>query len=325
MLIVETINSRHLAGNLLGDPSRRDLVVYLPPGYEEHGTRRYPSVYLLHGFGMKARWWAQWPADIEMYLPPIDEIFDPVILRGEARDVIVVAPDGWSSGGCSQWVDSPANGNFERYVTREVVDYVDHRFRTIPSAQSRGVFGISSGGLGAWHLGSRNPDVFGAMNLLSADAYFDLTHRPWIYRFYNSIYPNPPDGPIEGNFWSSLTYGLSQCYTPQPDNPPYYADLPIEFPSGDVIPHLWERWLSYDPIVSWRHRLDNLRRLRGILLDVGWNDQYYLHYGHRILSKRLAEASIAHDVEEHAGNHDSRLDERLKVSLRWFSKVLEQF
>jgi S-formylglutathione hydrolase len=110
----------------------------------------------------------------------IDDVLDAVITQHRAAEMIVVMPDGWSRYGCSQWVDSPVNGNFEQYVTQEVVAYVDSHYRTIASPESRGIVGISSGGLGAWHLGSRHPDVFGGMVLLSADSYFDLTHKPWL-------------------------------------------------------------------------------------------------------------------------------------------------
>ncbi len=53
MIVHTRLDSSHLARNLLGDPSERDLFVYLPPGYEDSG-RRYPTAYLLHAFGETA-------------------------------------------------------------------------------------------------------------------------------------------------------------------------------------------------------------------------------------------------------------------------------
>ncbi len=322
MIVVEQIDSQHLAGNAIGDPSRRDLVVYLPPEYHT-STRRYPTAYLLHGFSSRAIHWTSDMLGGGVLYRAIDPVLDEVIGARQAAEMIVVMPDGWSKWGCSQWVDSPVNGNFEQYVAREVVAHVDQHYRTIPAAASRGVFGISSGGLGAWHLGSRNPDVFAAMALLSADSYFDLTHRAWLYRYYNNVFPGEPRGPVSGDEYSWLAYGLGSCYTPNPDNPPYYVDLPIEFPSGALIEPLWQRWLSYDPVVSWRARADNLRRMRGILLDAGSHDQYDLQIGHRILHHDLTDADIAHDFEEHAGTHTSLLYERIQASLGWFSQVLD--
>ncbi len=322
MIVVEQIDSQQLAGNAIGDPSRRDLVVYLPPGYHT-STRHYPTAYLLHGFSSRAMHWTSDMLGGGVLYRAIDPVLDEVIGARRAAEMIVVMPDGWSKWGCSQWVDSPVNGNFEQYVAREVVAHVDGHYRTIPAAASRGVFGISSGGLGAWHLGSRNPNVFAAMALLSADSYFDLTHRAWLYRYYNNVFPGEPRGPVSGDEYSWLAYGLGSCYTPNVNNPPYYVDLPIEFPSGALIEPLWERWLSYDPVVSWRARADNLRRMRGILLDAGAHDQYDLQIGHRILHRDLTGAGIAHDFEEHAGTHTSLLYERIQATLGWFSQVLD--
>jgi hypothetical protein len=325
MLVVDQIDSRHLAGNLIGDSSLRDVVVYLPPSYQS-SSRRYPTAYLLHGFGGRAVQWMigpslGWGATAQ---PPIGDLLNEAIATHGAAEMIVVMPDGWSKFGCSQWVDSPVNGNFEQYVTQEIVAHVDGKYRTLPGPQSRGVFGISSGGLGAWHLGSRNPGVFGAMLLLSADSYFELTHKPWLYRFFNHIFPDEPNGPVAGNFDSWLSYGLATCYTPNVAKPPFFVDLPVDFPSGEIIPDLWERWLSYDPVVSWRARQENLRRLRGILLDVGYHDEYDLHYGHRLLGRGLTSAGIPHQVEEHDGTYGSRLYERITFALGWFSEVLER-
>src|SRR5204862_258116 len=87
------------------------------------------------------------------------------------------SPDGWSRWGCGQWVDSPVTGNFEQYLVEDVVSFVDANHRTIPKARSRGVFGFSSGGFGAWNVASRNPNVFAAMAVLSADSFLDMTHK----------------------------------------------------------------------------------------------------------------------------------------------------
>jgi pimeloyl-ACP methyl ester carboxylesterase len=319
---VTQIESPHLSGNLIGDPSRRDLVVYLPPGYAA-SRRRYPVAYLLHGFGRRATSWIAGPLlERGSFRPSIEDVVNEAIAKRGAAEMIVVMPDGWSRWGCSQWVDSPVNGNFEHYVTEDIVEYVDSRYRTIPASDSRGVFGISSGGLGAWHLGSRNPDVFGAMLLLSADSYFEFTHKPWLYRLYTAVYPNEPNGPINGLLESWFSYGLASCYTPNVAKPPFFVDFPIEFPSGEIIPDRWNKWLAYDPVVSWRPRSEQLRRLRGIRLDVGYNDEYDLQYGHRILSRAMAAAGIAHEAVEHDGTHGSRLFERIQLSLEWFSRTL---
>ena len=237
--------------------------------------------------------------------------------------MIVVVPDGVCRYGCGQWVDSPVTGYFEQYVLHDVIPHVDAAFRTIPAASSRGVFGFSSGGFGSWNLASRNPDVFGAMAVLSADSWLDMTHKSMLYKYLDGIWPEPPNGPVEGDFWSEIVYNYSATYSPNPDNPPYFVDLPVAFPSGELIQEVWDRWLSFDPVVNVHERLDNLRALRGIMLDAGANDDYNLHWGHRLLSHYLTEAGIAHEHRENTGNHGGRAPERYQVALEWLSQVLQ--
>jgi S-formylglutathione hydrolase FrmB len=323
VIIHSRLESTHLAGNLLGDPSERDLFVYLPPGYEDSG-RRYPTAYLLHAFGGTADRVAHPPTDEKWWAPPIEDVFDPVFGRMGTAPMIVVIPDGWTRYGCSQWVDSPVNGNFDQYVLDDVVGYVDAHHRTIPDPRSRGVFGFSSGGFGAWHLASRNPDDFGAMAMLSGDSYFDLTHKSIVYEFFESIWPEAPSGPIEGNYVSQMAYALSACYSPNVEKPPFYVDLPIGFPNGELIDDVWARWLSFDPVVNFRDRLSNLRKLSGILLDVGWNDDAHLQWGHRLLSHHLHQAGITHETRENPGNHGGRSRESYQMALQWLSEILQR-
>ncbi len=181
MLAHTRLESSHLAGNLLGDPSERDLFVYLPPGYEE-SDERYPTAYLLQAYGTTVAEMVTPPTDGERWRPPIEDVIEPVFRRMGAPPMVVAIPDGWSRWGCGQWVDSPVTGNFEQYLLHDVVQTVDASYRTIPDAPSRGVFGFSSGGFGAWNVASRNPEVFGALAMLSGDSFLDMTHKFMPYK-----------------------------------------------------------------------------------------------------------------------------------------------
>jgi enterochelin esterase family protein len=323
MIIHTRIESPHLAGNLLGDPSERDLFVYVPPGYEE-SDRRYPTAYLFHAYGVTAAQEVTPATDGQRWSPPLEDVLDPVFGRMGVPPMIVAIPDGWSRWGCGQWVDSPVTGNFEQYVLHDVIPYVDGAYRTLPTARSRGALGFSSGAFGSWNLASRNPDVFGAMAVLSADSWLDLTHKFMLYKYLDSIWPEAPNGPVEGNFWSEIVYDYAATYSPNPDNPPFYVDLPMAWPSGELLQDVWDRWLSFDPVVNVHDRLDNLRKLSGILLDAGSNDDYNLHWGHRLLSHYLTQAGIAHEHRENSGNHGGRHRERYQMALEWLPQVLDR-
>ena len=322
MIVHSRIEGTQLAGNLLGDPTERDLFVYLPPGYEESDAR-YPVAYLLHALGSSAALEIVPETDGERWRVPLEDVLDPVFGRMGVAPMIVVVPDGTCRYGCGQWVDSPVTGNFESFVLEDVVPHVDAAYRTIPSAASRGLFGFSSGGFGSWNIASRHPDVFGAMAVLSADSWLDMTHKFILYKYMNSIWPEAPAGPIEDNPYAEIVWNYSATYSPNPDNPPYFADLPMAWPSGELLQEVWDRWLAFDPVVNVHDRLDNLRKLRGILLDAGFNDQYELHWGHRLLSHYLTEAGIAHEHRENPGNHGGRAPERYQVALEWLAQTLE--
>ena len=323
MIVESRLDSAHLAGNLLGDPSERDLFVYLPPGYHS-SDRRYPTAYLLHAFGQNARDLVSPKTDGQRWKPPLEDVLDPVFGRMGTLPMIVVVPDGGTRYGCGQWVASPVTGDFEKYVVDEVVGHVDATYRTAAAAGSRAVLGFSSGGFGAWNLASRNPGTFGALAMLSGDSFLDMTHKAFLYEYLTSIWPEPPAGPVEGNSISSVVYAYSAAYSPNPDNPPFYVDLPVSFPSGELVQEVWDRWLSFDPVVNWTSRTDNLRSLRGILLDVGTADGYHLQWGHRLLSHYLRTAGIDHQYTENSGNHGGRSLERIQVALQWLAGVLAQ-
>src|SRR5687768_2480615 len=148
--VLETreLHSPALESNPLGDPSRRALRVYLPPGYGA-GQQRYPTVYFLHAFTNSGGSWA----NVSPFgLSALDRL-DAMIEAGTIPPVIAVFPDGWTSLGGSQWINSDAIGRYRDYVAKDVVGFVDRTYRTLPRAASRAVLGHSSGGYGALVMG----------------------------------------------------------------------------------------------------------------------------------------------------------------------------
>ena len=74
--------------------------------------------------------------------------------------MIVVVPDGTNKLGASQFRSSPTIGDYETYVTQEVVDYMDTHYRTLPTRDSRGIAGCSNGGSASMRLGFKYPNIF---------------------------------------------------------------------------------------------------------------------------------------------------------------------
>jgi enterochelin esterase-like enzyme len=125
--------------------------IYVPPDYFTTDTRRYPVIYMLHGAGGNYTEWS------DSYLP--DDL-DVMIQRGDVQPMIAVLPEG---GGRTYWANWNAGPQWADYLTYDVVNEVDSRFRTIPAPGSRAIGGLSMGGWGALHIAMRHPDVFGVV------------------------------------------------------------------------------------------------------------------------------------------------------------------
>ena len=126
--------------------------VIIKPNHYDDSTTRYPVAYLLHGYSGSYASWVETAPNLKEY--------------ADNHQMILVCPDG---GYNSWYFDSPINPErkYETHVSKEVVSYVDDHYRTIPDRNHRAISGLSMGGHGAFYLGLRHPDVFGAMGSTS--------------------------------------------------------------------------------------------------------------------------------------------------------------
>lgn len=328
-IIIETINSRALRDNPLGDPASRRVPVYLPPGYQD-SEQRYPCVYLLAGFTGRGAFMVNDSAFDE----PIQERLDRLIAAGQIQPLIVVMPDGFTRYGGSQYLNSSATGQYEDHLIDEVIPYIDRTYRTRARPEYRAIAGKSSGGYGALVQAMRHPNLFGAVACHSGDIYFDYCYKPDFARFLNAAAGNninsyeslrdflanfqPKMHPKPSGFFDIIHIAaMSACYSPNPNSPCGF-DLPFEFYTGQLRPKVWQRWLALDPITMLEHEpyAEALRRMKLVYLDCGNRDEYALHYGARIFSRRLAQLGVNHRYEEFDGGHRStafRYDESLKA------------
>lgn len=153
-----TVNANSLADNLIGEPTERDVLVYLPPSYHT-SDRDYPVVYVLHGWGGNAAaWFSDNGGD-----PDAQNGLEALLATGDAKEMILVVPDVSTRHFSSWFRSSPVTGDWETYLTQELVEQIDSQFRTLASPESRGLMGHSSGGQGAFYLLLNHPEVYGAV------------------------------------------------------------------------------------------------------------------------------------------------------------------
>jgi S-formylglutathione hydrolase FrmB len=324
-VVIERFESQVLHGNPLGDPHARDIPVYLPPGYEAEPERRYPVIYWLHGFtgiGLMA-------INKTLWVPSLPELMDRVIADG-APPAILVMPDGSTKYGGSQYLNSPATGRYEDYVVRELVPYVDGKYRTKAARDHRGVNGKSSGGYGALVLAMRNPDVFGGVASHSGDMYFESGYKPFFWKAIPQIgkhgslqkflraFDAAPKKDPEATEALMLLVAMAQAYSANADGS---YDLPVDLETGEILDAVWARWLQWDPVYMAEGHADALRRMKVIYIECGSKDQWYLQYGARILHRRLSAMGIPHEHQEFDDNHTS-INYRYVESLRRLAAAL---
>lgn len=308
-VVVESFQSSVLAGNPLGDPARRDIPVYLPPGYDSEPQRHYPVVYLLAGFnGRGTVLLNDTPGDEN-----IPQRLDRLIGSGAIAPMIVVMPDCLTRLGGSQYINSAATGRYEDHLVAELVPHIDSNYRTVDSRDRRAVVGKSSGGYGALMLAMRHPGVFGLSASHSGDLYFELCYKPAFVTLAREIARfGGLDGflrglhtirPRDAAYKSILnTLAMAACYSPNADAP-HGFDLPFNPATGEIDDAVWARWLAWDPVhLVDRHR-DALASLKLLYLDAGSKDEFNLQFGARIFCDKLKARGIGFVHEEFNDSH----------------------
>ena len=314
-LITDTIYSPSLEGNLLGDPATRDMTIYLPPSYDT-SNKHYPVVYLLHGYSEDETASAK---------RGISSLLDELITAGEMQEMIIVMPDGSNKYGGSFYTNSVLTGNYEDYIVEDIVSHIDAHYRTIPGRDSRAIVGGSMGGHGAMKLAMKHPDVFGAVAAHSPPLYFNAESEGlWAKPIFAAAIAENPDGmmgPHPERGFTTMTYAGSAAFSPNLDNPPFFVDLPFDYPSPEFNDEVWKRWLLHDPLTMLDTYGENLASLRAVFFDSGDQDEFGYQVHVEVFHQALVNRGIEHEYQIVPGGHVDRPSGFL-VSLPLISEAL---
>jgi S-formylglutathione hydrolase len=310
------VHGKLLEGNLSGDSPDRSVTVYLPPSYHAARNKRYPVLYMLHGYTDNDE---KWMGLVKHWIN-LPTVIDKAVAAKESREMIVVMPDGFTRFQGSMYSNSVTTGDWEDFIASELVAYIDAHYRTVPSAASRGLAGHSMGGYGAMRIGMKHPEVFAAVYLLSPcclaapDVQRDSAFMPEAeaVREVSQI--------DKTEFMPRIMLASAAAWSPNPGNPPLYLDLPWK--DGQWQADIAGKWAGNAPLETIDQYITNLKRLKGLGFDAGDKDQPIAGNIGR-LDEALTANAVPHLYEVYQGDHLNRIAERIETKvLPFFSKSL---
>ncbi len=312
-LVADTLHSVALEHNLYGNSPNRPMLVYLPPSYSSAIAKRYPVVYLLHGFGTDERFWVTFGH--------VKTAMDSLVAAGAVHEMILVMPNANNVFGGSFYTNSASTGNWDDFIARELVGYIDHKYRTLARPQSRGLGGHSMGGYGTFAVGIRHAgDVYGALYAMSACCtQVTRTMGGTVWDTVAAVRSVAQGERLP--FLPKVFLAMSAAFSPNPSAPPVFVTLPFVRRDGRLVRNdtAFAQWVEHAPLDMIPSHAAALKRLRAMMFDVGLSDQLVPPAALMAVDSALASAGVTHTFETYDGDHVNR------VGLRVASRVLPFF
>ena len=322
-------SSDAINGFPMGDPHERRFPAYIPPKYDGKRSDPYPVIFFLAGWGGRS---SKYLEDGSFFDKPLDLVFDEAIISKKIPPFIGVFPDGSSKLGCSQYVNSPATGNYMDYICDELTEFIDGRYNTHRDPGFRGITGHSSGGFGALLSGMMRSDRFQFICSSAGDSFFEVSLLTTIVPALNEIekaggvetflakvFETPgPSRAGRKKMEALLTISLAPCYAPDVTKGPVFGDLLFDLKTGNIVPEVFEKYRNFDPVHAIDRHLEPAQKLKFVHLECGLEDEYAAQWGHRQLAEKLKKYKIPHQLDEYPGGHSGhhwRFGDRVALML----------
>jgi S-formylglutathione hydrolase FrmB len=301
-----TVHGPSLEGNLEGDTPDRPVIVYLPPSYASEPDRRYPVVYLLHGYGGGADTWNG--------LHDVAGRMQAAFAAG-SRELIIVAPDAETVHLGSFYSSSVTIGDWETFVADDLVRHVDSHYRTIPTRDARAIAGFSMGGYGTFRLAMKRPDAFAVAYAMSSCCLAPVAGGA---RFAALEQLETLEDASDLGL-GRVSLALAAAWAPSPTRPPFYFDTPTL--NGEPQPEVVAALGANAGITMLHQHVPALESLSAIGVEIGLQDN--LLAGNERMHELLEAYGIEHQWETYEGGHGDRLGERIEGRmLPFFSEHL---
>ncbi len=349
-LIQTLIPAPSLANNLFYIPDSQFIAVYLPPSYDK-SEKHYPVVYYLPGFGDYVYYYTDYGVFQGFSLK---SSMDELINLGKINEMIVVIINGQYFAGGSFYVNSPVTGNWEDFIVKDVVGYMDNNYKTIKETKSRAISGHSMGGFGSLNIAMHHPEVFGMVYSLSPGLFDQnglkksilFNNEDRINKYISSVsqLDNLTTDKAKAKFINYLSnllmtvndynsafdFAYGMAFAPNPQGNVPFIDFPYSKKNGQLVLNnsflkkynngfggLEEKVKTYKT---------NLLKLTGIVIDVGNQDDYvWIREGCDYFHKLLDDNGIKSELIKYEGGHQDKLRERLEeYMLPYFSKMFNE-
>ncbi|MFX0062110.1 MAG: alpha/beta hydrolase [Candidatus Hermodarchaeota archaeon] len=327
---VDKFHAKSLDNNPLNSPSDRELYIYLPPNYFESEIK-YPTIYFLHGYSGNNQNMTVVPRlednknlPAELIPPEILEqidldrvpsylLFDELITKKELSPFIFVQSDaslhlphkdgardltGEVQTKGSFYINSPFTGNYEDYIVKDVIGYVDTNYRTIPDKQHRALMGGSMGGYGTLRLCINHPEKFiVGVSLSPGNITPDPELLDWklVVPVFEKLLGREMAEELGASGWSDILDTVDIIFSKET---PFLSSIKRD-KSGKIVD--WDKeastnWQKHDINVMLRERPDALKDVH-LLLNCERNDEFGLTKGTQKIHETLAELEIEHQFE----------------------------
>lgn len=325
-IVTRNFVASSLQNNKGGEEPDRRLSIYLPEDYDE-STTRYPVLYFLHGFASDDQ-------DMMKYLD-FKSLMDSAIRAGALRPSILVLPNSMTKYFGSFYTNSEVAGNWADFIGKDVVDFIDKNYRTIPHRDSRGLFGHSMGGNGALKLAMLFAERFSAVYAMSPGG----LHFADDFRLSNPAFKKvsqqknmdslrtavPPSDFENFPFYEMLYASMARMYSPNVRERLLQADQPLSYINGKMVINadVLQKWEANFVINMIEHHIPALKSLAALKIDWGRNEEFrHIPQTSLEVSKKLEALGINHFAEEYIGGHTNMID---GFEGRVFTEVLPFF
>jgi S-formylglutathione hydrolase len=300
------VHGKSLEGNLSGDSVDRDVSIYLPPGYVQERNKRYPVVYLLHGFtDSDDRWFG-----LVKHFINVPVAADRAFAAG-VPEMIIVMPNAYTTFAGSMYSNSVTTGDWEGYIAQDLVAYVDSHYRTIPDRESRGLTGHSMGGYGAVRLSFKSPEVFSSVYAMSPCCMAaDINPRLEMGTQIDAI--KTLQDVEKANIGVKAMLASAAAWSPNPKNPPFFFDFTVK--NGQLQPDVIAKWAANAPLAMVHQYVPALKKYKAIAMDAGDKDMG-INNTVKSLDQILSDYGIPHISEIYEGDHMNRIAERLATKV----------